>query len=67
MSTGVTTTSEIGEGEYVGGVSKSVGEAEGEVKHEEESEGESEGKSIDPRERLSAGCGRAMRISSRPS
>ena len=59
ISTGATTTttSEIGEGEYIGGVSTSV---IGEVEHEEESEGESEGESIDPRERLSAGCGRAM-------
>ena len=61
MSTGATTTSEMGEGEYIGGVSKGVGEVEGEVEHEEESEGENEGESIDPRERLSAGCGRAMR------
>ena len=66
MSTGATTTSEMGEGEYIGGVSKGVGEVEGEVEHEEDREGESEGESIDPRERLSAGCGRAMRISSRP-
>jgi hypothetical protein len=67
VSTGATTTtSEMGEGEYIGGVSKGVGEVEGEVEHEEESEGESEGESIDPRERLRAGRGRAMRISSRP-
>jgi hypothetical protein len=65
MSTGATTTSEMGEGEpeYVGGVSKGVGEEEGE---EEGGEGKSEGESIDPRDRLSAGCGRAMRMSSRP-
>jgi hypothetical protein len=56
----------MGEGEYIGGVSKGVGEVEGEVEHEEESEGESEGESIDPRERLIAGCGRAMRMSCRP-
>lgn len=61
MSTGATTTSEMGEGEYIGGVSKGVGEVEGD-EHEKESEGES----IDPRERLNAGCGRAMRMSSRP-
>jgi len=66
MSPGATATSEMGEGEYIGGVSKGVGEPEGELEHEEESEGESEGESIDPRERLSAGCGRAMRMSSRP-
>jgi hypothetical protein len=66
MSTGATTTSEMGEGEYIGGVSAGVGEVEGEVEHEEESEGESKGESIDPRERLSAGRGRAMRMSSRP-
>jgi len=66
MSTGATTTWEMGEGVYIGGVSKGVGEVEGEVEHEEESEGESEGESIDPRERLSAGCGRAMRMFSRP-
>jgi hypothetical protein len=65
-STGATTTCEIGEGEYIGGVSKGVGEVEGEVEHEEESDGESEGESIDPRERLSAGRGRAMCMSSRP-
>jgi hypothetical protein len=63
MSTGATTTvSEMREDEYIGGVTKAVGEFE----HEEESEGESEGESIDLRERLSAGCGRAMRMSSRP-
>jgi hypothetical protein len=62
MSTGATTTSEMGEGEYIGGVSEGVGEVEGDVEHEEESEGES----IDPRERLNAGCGRAMRVFSRP-
>jgi len=68
MSTGATTTSEIGDGEpeYVGGVSESVCEVEGEVEQEVESEGESKGESFDPRERLSAGCGRAMRMSGRP-
>ena len=66
MSTGATTTSEMGESEYIGGVAKDVGEIDGEVEHEEESEGESEGESIDPRERLSAGRGRAMRMSSHP-
>ncbi len=69
ISTGATTTSEMGEGEYIGGVSKDGGECEGDDdEHEEESDGESEGESIDPRERLSAGCGRAIRmpVSSRP-
>ena len=55
------TTSETAEGEYIGSVG--VG---GEDEDEDEREGESEGESHDPRERLSAGGGRAMRMSSRP-
>jgi hypothetical protein len=66
MSTGATTTSEMAEGEYIGGVSMDVGEGEGEDEDESEREGESEGESHDLRERLSAGGGRAMRMSSRP-
>jgi hypothetical protein len=54
-------TSETAEGEYIGSVG--VG---GEDEDEDEREGESEGESHDPRERLSAGGGRAMRMSSRP-
>ncbi len=49
-STGATTISEMGDGEYIGGVSRGVGEDEGEDEHEEESEGENEGESNDPRE-----------------
>jgi hypothetical protein len=61
ISTGATMISEMRDGEYMGGVSKGVGD-EG----EDEREGESEGDSDDPRESLSAGGGRAMRVSSRP-
>ena len=66
MSTGATMTSEIADGEYFCGVSMDVGDGDGEYEDEDESEGESEGGSHDPRERLSAGGGRATRMSGRP-
>jgi len=66
ISTGATMTSETGDCEYIGGVCMSVGDGDGEDEDEDEREGESEGDSNDPRERLSARGGRAMRESSRP-
>jgi hypothetical protein len=66
MSTGATMTSEMADGVYIGGVSMGVGDGDGEDEVDDEREGESEGDSNDPRERLSAGGGRAMRMSSRP-
>lgn len=53
-------------GEYINGVSMDVGEGEGEDKDEHDREGESEGESHDLRARLSAGGGRAIRMSGRP-
>ena len=55
-------------GEYIHGVSVDVGEGEGEGEDEDEDEreGESEGESHDLRARLSAGGGRAIRMSGRP-
>jgi hypothetical protein len=73
-STGVTITSGTPEGcAYVSGVSVNVGEDEGEdededegeYEGEDEDEEENEGASHDPRERLTAGGGRARRMSSR--
>ena len=77
-STGVTITSGTPEGRaHVSGVSMDVGEVEGEDEEDEdeeyeyegedegEDEDENEGASHDPRERLTAGGGRAMRMSSR--
>jgi hypothetical protein len=63
MSTEVTITSGGLDGEHKGGVPMDEGEDE----HEDEREGENEDKyNDDPRKRLKAGGGRAMRISSRP-
>jgi hypothetical protein len=60
-STGATTTSGTEDGgEYSGGV-PGVGDLDDD---DDESEGVSEGESNDPRERLTAGGGRAMRMSS---
>jgi hypothetical protein len=66
MSTGATMTSETADGVYIGGVSMEVGDGDGEDEVDDEREGESEGDRYDPREKLSAGSGRAMRLSSRP-